>query len=217
MKSPKQYRPEKKGSFKAGQWLKAFQFGLNRRVFLKHGLAATFIALLPGTGHSKDNPEDNANVTIEPSTANSHFNSEQQALLNNVFNHLFPDDGNGPSAKQLNTLGYLNYALTDPINIEDGDLAFIIEGISKLNELANAARDKNYLTLDQDDQALLLKKLSQTRAGENWLSLLLYYLIESLLLDPVYGGNTDQIGWEWLQHQPGFPRPVLGKTYCDFE
>ncbi len=217
MKSPKQYRPEKKGSFKAGQWLKAFQFGLNRRVFLKHGLAATFIALLPGTGHSKDNPEDNANVTIEPSTANSHFNSEQQALLNNVFNHLFPDDGNGPSAKQLNTLGYLNYALTDPINIEDGDLAFIKEGISKLNELANAARDKNYLTLDQDDQALLLKKLSQTRAGENRLSLLLYYLIESLLLDPVYGGNTDQIGWEWLQHQPGFPRPVLGKTYRDFE
>ncbi len=217
MKSPKQYRPEKKGSFKAGQWLKAFQFGLNRRVFLKHGLAATFIALLPGTGHSKDNPEDNANVTIEPSTANSHFNSEQQALLNNVFNHLFPDDGNGPSAKQLNTLGYLNYALTDPINIEDGDLAFIKEGISKLNELANAARDKNYLTLDQDDQALLLKKLSQTRAGENWLSLLLYYLIESLLLDPVYGGNTNQIGWEWLQHQPGFPRPVLGKTYRDFE
>lgn len=62
----------------------------------------------------------------------------------------------------------------------------------------------------------MLKKISQSRAGENWLSLLLYYLLESLTLDPIYGGNTDGMGWQWLGHQAGFPRPVQGKTYLDF-
>ena len=45
----------------------------------------------------------------------------------------------------------------------------------------------------------------------------MYYLAEALMLDPVYGGNPDMIGWKWLEHQAGFPRPVAGKTYRDFE
>ena len=35
-------------------------------------------------------------------------------------------------------------------------------------------------------------------------------------LDPVYGGNPDGIGWKWLMHPPGFPRPPKGKTYHAF-
>ena len=36
------------------------------------------------------------------------------------------------------------------------------------------------------------------------------------MLDPVYGGNPEMIGWKWLEHQPGFPAPIEGKTYRDF-
>ena len=43
----------------------------------------------------------------------------------------------------------------------------------------------------------------ETRWGRAWLSLLLYYIFEALLSDPVYGGNPDGIGWQWLEHQPG--------------
>jgi gluconate 2-dehydrogenase gamma chain len=45
------------------------------------------------------------------------------------------------------------------------------------------------------------------------LSLLLYYIFEALLSDPVYGGNPGGIGWQWLEHQPGFPRPPADKIY----
>ena len=47
----------------------------------------------------------------------------------------------------------------------------------------------------------------------NWLSLLLTYLLEALLADPVYGGNPGGIGWQWLAHQPGFPTPPADKTW----
>ncbi len=59
----------------------------------------------------------------------------------------------------------------------------------------------------------LLRRIEQSRAGGNWLSLLLTYLLEALLADPVYGGNPDAIGWRWLEHQPGFPTPPADRTW----
>ena len=35
----------------------------------------------------------------------------------------------------------------------------------------------------------------------------LSYILEALATDPIYGGNTNEIGWDWLEHQPGMPRP----------
>lgn len=46
------------------------------------------------------------------------------------------------------------------------------------------------------------------------LSKLLDFLIESLLVDPIYGGNRDQCGWQWLQHPPGFARPPASHRWC---
>jgi len=43
--------------------------------------------------------------------------------------------------------------------------------------------------------------------------MLLTYILEALLTDPVYGGNPNGIGWTWLQHQPGFPTPTEDKKY----
>jgi len=39
------------------------------------------------------------------------------------------------------------------------------------------------------------------------------YIFEALLVDPVYGGNPNGIGWKWLEHQPGLPRPTADKRY----
>jgi len=41
----------------------------------------------------------------------------------------------------------------------------------------------------------------------------LYYLLDGLLSDPAYGSNHGEIGSQWLQHQPGFPRPPADKIY----
>ena len=45
----------------------------------------------------------------------------------------------------------------------------------------------------------------------------MYYLLEALLADPVYGGNTDEVGWKWLGYTAGFPRPPIGKRYFEIK
>ena len=37
--------------------------------------------------------------------------------------------------------------------------------------------------------------------------------LEALLTAPAYGGNTDGIGWRWLEYVPGFPLPGSGTRY----
>ena len=74
--------------------------------------------------------------------------------------------------------------------------------------------DLGFEALDFTRKEQLLRYLAdRTRWGKNWLSLLLYYLFEALLADPAYGCNPDGVGWQWLEHQPGFPRPPPDKIY----
>ena len=67
--------------------------------------------------------------------------------------------------------------------------------------------------LGVDDKEGLLRRITASAAGENWVSTLLSYLLEALLTAPAYGGNTDQLGWRWLQYTPGFPLPGPGTRY----
>ena len=191
--------------------------GLNRRAFLKTSIA---ISLLAGFTQFKpaiaelDAETKHANHT---NSEKSHFTQPQLKTLDAVQMQLFPDDGNGPSARNINALGYLQWALSDPHNIDDGDPEFIAKGIIWLNELSTQKQNKTFITLTAEQQDKILKQIATSQAGENWLALLMYYLTEALMLDPIYGGNTAGIGWQWLEHQAGFPRPIIGKTYRDFE
>jgi gluconate 2-dehydrogenase gamma chain len=36
-----------------------------------------------------------------------------------------------------------------------------------------------------------------------------------MLAPPAYGGNPDGIGWQWLEHQGGFPLPKVGQRYFE--
>jgi gluconate 2-dehydrogenase gamma chain len=54
----------------------------------------------------------------------------------------------------------------------------------------------------------VLRAIASSTAGDRWLNVIMSYVLEALLSDPVYGGNPQGIGWQWLQHQPGFPRPT---------
>lgn len=193
--------------------------GLNRRAFLK---TATAVTLLGGLSACKpDVPaiEKNQTASVENDTSKQakFFNEQETLSLDAVYMQLFPDDGNGPSARDIRVIDYLEWAMTDPQNIDDGDPEFIKKGIGWLNDLAEQTQGDKFARLKVEQQDKVLKQISRSRAGENWLSLLMYYLTEALLLDPVYGGNPDQIGWKWLEHQAGFPRPKKGKTYRDFD
>lgn len=202
------------GSIKP-EFVSAYDSGLNRRAFLRQsGAAAVLLGLLgakPSIGIAEE-----AEDKVENDRGLADFNAHSRAVVEAVQLQLFPDDGDGPSAMQLNAFQYLTWALEDPENAADGDKAFILKGVGWLEEQSNATQGESFIKLPLTQQDIVMKQISQTRAGENWLSLLLYYLLESLTLDPVYGGNPDGIGWKWLEHQPGFPQPVKGKTYLDF-
>jgi len=198
--------------------------GINRRDFVKSSLAVSLLAGLVGCKPSVNESSSKANN--EPLIKSSKdtvelgayvFSDKQQQDLQAISMRLFPDDGDGPSADDLHFLTYLEWAMTDEQNVSDGDPEFIAKGIGWLNQFSNDDYGKDFKDLSTEVQDKLLTATAKSDAGERWMALLVYYLIEALALDPFYGGNPNQVGWNWLQHQGGFPHPVAGKTYRDFE
>lgn len=195
--------------------VRAYQCGLNRRAFLKQTGAFTLFASLLATKPVAVAADLPSNVGQDEQ--NVQFDDDAKIILTQVQMHLFPDDGDGPSANDLNAFAYLSWALTDPENQAEGDQEFIVKGVSWLQDLSQKTHGGGFMQLTKTEQEGLLHQIARSRAGENWLSMLLYYLLEALTLDPVYGGNVGGIGWQWLAHQPGYPQPVVGKTYRDFQ
>lgn len=132
--------------------------------------------------------------------------------LSAVQEHLFPAGDDVPGAADILAIVYLKNTL-DIRNTDDKDRQHIINGVGWLNDLTQQDFKKTFIVLDEQERETALRKIEQSRAGRRWLSLLLTYLIEALLADPVYGGNKDGAGWKWLQHQPGFPKPPADKTW----
>jgi len=186
-----------------------FQSGFSRRSFLAAMLSLLTGLIAPKPCLSKLDMQANDQVLLLA----DKFSEPQRAVLKAVQLQLFPADGDGPSAADINALAYLEWALTDPDNIEDGDKVFIIKGIGWLEALSQQTHAKSFVKLSMPQQQKMMQTISKSKAGDNWMSLLIYYLLEALLLDSVYGGNPDGIGWQWLGHQPGFPRPTTTKNY----
>ena len=120
---------------------------------------------------------------------------------------LFPADGNGPSAHDIQATMYLHLVLQTP-NFDPDERKFILEGVSWLDQFAQEKNKAPFMALTAPQKDAVLRAITQSSAGERWLSALLTYVLEALLCDPVYGGNPQGIGWKWLQYQPGFPRPT---------
>jgi gluconate 2-dehydrogenase gamma chain len=175
------------------------------------------VALLATDPDQLNSTDEDGVFNRPPPSIGNYFSDRQRRILGVVLSCLFPEDGNGPGARDLNALPYLEWAMSEPVNLRDGDPEFIVKGIGWLDEVSQATHGDCFVGLTQDLQDAVMQRLAETKSGENWLSLLMFYLTEALTLDPYYGGNPDMIGWMWLDHRPGFPRPVPGKSYRDFE
>jgi len=133
-------------------------------------------------------------------------------VLAAVQNHLFPSELGSPGAREINALSYLQGVLADPRGDRE-EQRFILKGVDRLEDLSRRRHQASFVALDSIRREQVLREVANARPGENWISTLLLYLCEALLTDPVYGGNPDCIGWAWLEHQPGFPRPTPDKKY----
>jgi gluconate 2-dehydrogenase gamma chain len=183
------------------RWLESWRREvIDRRTFLALAAGVSVAALFPRV------------VTGTTLAGSEYLSADQQAVLAAVQQHLFPSEPGIPGAVEINALAYINRVLADP-RMDTEEKAFIRNGIGWLEELVGEEWDKSFTELDAAQRERMLRQIGQSRAGENWLATLLLYIFEALLCDPVYGGNPDGIGWQWLEHQPGFPRPPPGKIY----
>ena len=141
------------------------------------------------------------------------FSIQQRQVVQAVQKHLFPSEPDSPGAADINATEYLQMAIT-AFGIDPDTRNTIVNGISRLEDANRERFGVVFSSLNFEQSEQLLRYLAdKTRWGRAWLSLLMYYIFEALLSDPVYGGNPDEIGWRWLDHQPGFPRPPADKIY----
>jgi gluconate 2-dehydrogenase gamma chain len=129
-----------------------------------------------------------------------------------VQSHLFPSEPGAPGAAEINALSYLGAMLRIP-GFDPAERAAILNGAEEVERLARAKAGLSFVDLTESGREVVLRAFESTEAGRRWLAGMLGYLMEALLGDPVYGGNPNGIGWRWLEHDPGFPRPPAGKRY----
>lgn len=154
-----------------------------RRIFILSTIVAgTALFLLPQGAKSP--------ITIEP--------FKVMAAVQEI---LFPKHGNAPSASEFGATNYLINVSTHS-SFWAEDLAFLHRGAYQLIET-----EPDFLKLSTKEQNEAIENFSETKMGKNWLSLLLFYTLEALLSDPIYGGNREEMGWRWLGHRAGEPRP----------
>jgi len=139
---------------------------------------------------------------------------ETWATLDAVLLHLLPASATGPSAKDIQATLYL-YNLVHQQPTAQDEIDFIYKGVGWLNGYTKKHQLKPFFDLNQEEKESTLRAISRSRAGENWLSMLLSNIFEAMLAPPSYGGNPNGIGWKWLAHQPGFPLPPEGKRYYE--
>lgn len=129
-----------------------------------------------------------------------------------VLAHMLPGGDGAPGAADVHAIVYLHETLENPA-ADAASKARIVAGAERTEALAQARHGKAFAALDEAQREAVLRSIENERGGQVWQSLLLTFLLEALLADPVYGGNFEQAGWRWLRHPPGFPRPPADKTW----
>lgn len=176
---------------------------LNRRHFLLGMVAISVTAVVPSVISCSASPVHD----IHNQLTDFDF-----ATLMAVQNHLFPATEDAPGAHDFNAATYYSWTLLDtekdPVVIQK-----MRDGLKWIDEEAQKYYQKSFVTLNTTEKESALRSLEKEGYGESWISLTLTTIFEALLSDPIYGANSRQSGWKWLDHAPGIPRPTETNTY----
>jgi gluconate 2-dehydrogenase gamma chain len=181
---------------------------MDRRTFLLRTGGGLMVASAPFTAFLGGN-------VVRAATGPGGFaqlSTSVAETLGAVLEHLLPSEPAAPGAREIHATAYLRFVLSDPtLDPEQG--TFLLRGIENLERLARAQAARRFVELSAAQREAVLRAFEASAEGSRWLGEMLDYLMEALLGDPVYGGNPDGVGWRWLHHTPGFPRPPAGKRY----
>ena len=177
---------------------------LSRRVLLKSAAGMGAVCAMPSFSLSAKQQKSLEQLT----------KTDPWLTLDATLNQLLPESATGPSAEDINATAYLHQVMTvQPTEQDEKD--FILKGVGWLNGFSQSQQGKLFVQLSINEKEKMLRGISNSRAGENWLTTLLAYLFEAMLAPPAYGGNPNGIGWQWLDHQAGFPMPKKGQRYFE--
>ena len=123
-----------------------------------------------------------------------------------VFERMFPADENGPGAREIGVVTYLDRALAGAYREH---LPAYRAGLALLDAVSRLRFGKAFADAGPAEQDALLAELERG-AIAGWtlpeqvpfFLLLRAHLQEGLFSDPAYGGNRDKLGWRVLGH-PG--------------
>ena len=127
-------------------------------------------------------------------------------VLDEVLNIIFPKTNNMPSSKEFGALEYLVKNISHK-TFDDNDKILILDGTKDFFDAF-----PEFLTLNnKEKKELIFSVIKDNSYAKSWVSKLSYYGIEAMFSDPIYGGNSNQIGWKSINHNIGYPQPL--KTY----
>ena len=177
---------------------------MKRRDFL----TGTSLATLSAGVQFAPAASEGGNTTFSALT----FSPSQWTTIEVVQEHLLPSEPDAPGASDCSATAYLDRSLSDP-KFDPDVKGFVLNGIGWLEEIAERQEGQPFGQIQPAKREDLLRQIARSSAGERWLSTLITYSLEALLADPLYGGNPGGIGWKWLGHDPGQPRPTPNKIY----
>lgn len=184
------------------------QWSINRRKWLQ-------LALLGGVALSSPWITSCETVSDEQEPNLDGGNVFTNTEMKNIFalqNFLLPEEGQGPSAAQMNAHQYYVWSLADE-NLPSSDKEYFVGKTIQVFDLCKEQTSKHFHQLSKIEQEnFILKNLSEGWF-ESYLSRMITVIFEATLLDPIYGGNTNEEGWKWLEHTPGSPRPDTNTKY----
>ena len=178
---------------------------MKRRTFIKSILSTGILIQIPWCFSCSDNHK----ISLSKQEV---LNSKQRDLLLFVLQKLFPSDNNAPGIYQLNTYNHINNFLSDS-NVDNDEKNYLLKGIQWTAETSTEVFKLDFNQLNNEQKNKLFDNILNEDWGESWLSRLLSLVFESLLLDPIYDVNNNMIGWKFLEHKPGKPRPNMQNKY----
>lgn len=138
-------------------------------------------------------------VSIAPTLLFSKQELKEWIWIEAVYDVLFPKTSTMPNAKEFGAVEYLQKNIEHKTFDKD-DKNFILQGARDFQSAY-----PNFLHVKE--KITIIKELQTNSYGNSWLDTLIYYGIEAMMSEPIYGGNKAQIGWKSVGHVGGEPAP----------
>lgn len=188
----------------------SYSWQMERRKWLKLALAGVALSQIPWIISCDSNKtEDLVTLSLD---GKGMLSLDEMKALHTIQNILVPNDGNGPSAEMVNAHAYFIWTLEDQ-KLPNSEKDYFIDKLKDLILLCKEKFGKNLIDLDKADQELFIANNTLSGWTQGYLSRMITIIFEAILLDPIYGGNPDEIGWDWLEHIGGAPRPTAATKY----